>query len=155
MSENIQFSIQSLISTRKFMHDFMSNYSYEQLTKIPEGFSNSMLWNFGHAVVVQQLLTYGLSGNEVHLEKSIIHLFKKGATGKEVVSEDEFNSLKIKSLELTKRLSSDYNEISKTPYSPFMTGLNIELNSVDDAIEFNNVHEALHFGVMLSISKLV
>ena len=153
--KNIHYSIDALRSTRHFVLNLMENYTYEQLTTIPDGFSNSMLWNFGHIVVVQQLLIYGLSGNDLHLDKSIVHLFKKGATGKETLSEKEFEDLKTQSLELVNQLEKDYERICKTDYTQFMTGLNVELNSIDEAIEFNNIHEAVHIGVMMGIGKLV
>ncbi|HIP32075.1 MAG TPA: DinB family protein [Crocinitomicaceae bacterium] len=153
--KNIQYSINTLRSTRLFVLDLMGKFSYEQLTTVPAGFSNSMLWNFGHIVVVQQLLIYGLSGNELHLDKNIVHLFKKGATGKETLSKKEFEDLKIRSLELVDLLEKDYERICQTDYTQFMTGLNVELNNVDEAIEFNNIHEAVHIGVMMGISKLV
>ncbi len=133
----------------------MDTFSYKQLIAVPKGFSNSMMWNFSHAVIVHQLLIYGLSGNENHLEKDTIQLFKKGSTGDEVLSEEDFNSFKIKSLSVLEDLSRDYERICKTPFSPYMTGLNVELTNVDEAIEFNNMHETLHLGVMLSISKFV
>ena len=69
MEKHIQFSIDALKAARAVQINFMKQFSYEQLTTIPNGFSNSILWNFGHIVVAQHLLSYGLSNGGFKIER--------------------------------------------------------------------------------------
>lgn len=155
MESQIKFSVDALKAARKIQISFMKQFNYEQLTAIPEGFSNSILWNFGHIVVAQHLLTYGLSNGELKIERELISKYKRGSSGKENISAEEFDSFLKQSDALVDHLIEDYGSLKKNTFRPFVTGLNAELNSLDDAISFNNTHEGIHLGVMMSIAKLI
>jgi hypothetical protein len=45
-------------TSRNLYLRFFEEYSLEQLNKIPEGFSNNLIWNIGHVIVAQQSLVY-------------------------------------------------------------------------------------------------
>ncbi len=141
--------------TRKNILELLENCTYEQVCIIPKGFSNSILWNFGHIAIVQQLLIYALSGKEMLIDKETVDLFRKGQTGKEIISEEEYLSLKERFLSFTDALEKDYEDLSKREYKSYTTSYNITLNSLDEAIAFNNTHEAVHFGVMMALKKLI
>lgn len=66
------------LSSRNVLLTFLENYSLEQLNTIPEGFSNNLIWNIGHIVVVQQLLTYHLSGLPTMISEEMIAKYRKG-----------------------------------------------------------------------------
>jgi len=40
-------------------------------------------------------------------------------------------------------------------FRPYRTSYNVELESLDDALWFNNMHEAMHLGYMLAMRKSV
>ena len=155
MEQHIKFNFDALKASRVVQVNFLKQYSFEQLTAIPKGFTNSILWNFGHIVVSQHLLTYGLSNGVLKIDRELISKYKRGATGKENVSEEEFDSFLKQSDALVDHLIEDYGSLKKNTFRPFVTGLNAELNSLDDAITFNNTHEGIHLGVMMSIAKLI
>jgi hypothetical protein len=50
-------------TSRKKYLELIENYSLEQLNKIPQGFSNNLVWNLGHIIVSQQGLvsSFGFS----------------------------------------------------------------------------------------------
>ena len=153
--ENIQFNIEVLRATRTNVLATVNKFSYEQLTAIPAGFSNSILWNFTHSIVSQQSLIYGLSGNKMHLNESLISKFRKGTKGTEIVSSSEFEQLKKDYLTTVDQLERDVEILLNSEYNNYKTSYNVELKSVKNAITFSNAHEALHFGVIMAISKLV
>jgi hypothetical protein len=58
--------------------DSLNGYSLEQLNKIPqEGYSNNLIWNIGHTVVVQQMLVYKLSGLPMMIHDEMVSKYKK------------------------------------------------------------------------------
>jgi len=52
--------------------EYFDNYTLEQLNKIPEGFSNNLIWNIGHIIVTQQVLIYKLSNLQGYIFGRII-----------------------------------------------------------------------------------
>ena len=52
-------------------------------------------------------------------------------------------------------LIEDYNNSIFQNFSEYPTSYNFTLNSVEDAIQFNNVHEGLHFGYIMAIKKAI
>lgn len=151
----MNFNYEVLTATRQNILAALDGFSIEQLNKIPEGFGNNLIWNFGHVVVTQQLLCYGLSGLPMHLSKEMITKYRKGSKPNDFVSTEEFELLKKLAIDLIEVLKKDYeNDIFKT-YKTYTTSYNITLTSVDDAIVFNNTHEGLHYGSILALRKLV
>ena len=155
MTKEINYSIDILKATRENVLKFTSEFTFEQMTKIPEGFSNSILWNFGHNIVVQQLLCYKLSGVDPIIDPSIIEKFRKGASGDTVITEKEYDVLRSQYLSTVEALSSDYVKLNAGDFYTYTTSYGISLGSVDESITFNTAHETLHFGIMMSIGKLV
>ena len=43
-------------TSRHIYLKFLETYSLAQLNKIPDGFSNNIIWNAGHVIVSQQKL---------------------------------------------------------------------------------------------------
>ena len=68
-----------LLETRKNFIGLIESLTTEQLNKIPDRFSNNIIWNFGHNVVTQQLLCYKLAGKEPYMNEEIINEFRKGS----------------------------------------------------------------------------
>lgn len=147
------FDIEILRRTRTNILNLVEGCSYNELTIIPKGFSNSILWNFSHVAIVQQLLIYGLTGKEMLIDSNTIDLFRKGQSGKETISEEAFNVLKSQFLSFIDTLEQDYIDLNSRTYKEYPTSYGVVLHSVDEAIAFNNTHEALHFGIMMAMVK--
>ena len=47
-------------TSRLILSQILPNYTLAQLNKIPPGYSNNLIWNIAHVIVVQQMLVYGL-----------------------------------------------------------------------------------------------
>lgn len=143
------------LSSRKVLLTFLETNSLVQLNEIPKGFSNNLIWNIGHIVVVQQLLVYNLSGLPMMISDEMISKYRKGtkpernATQKEV---DEIKAFLFSTLEQTEK---DFSENLFQNYKPFTTMSGFEINSAAEAIEFNNYHEAIHTGIMMQIRKFI
>lgn len=121
---------------------------------IPKGFSNSLYWNAAHCLVTQQLLCYKLSGEQMQVDEEIIELYRKGtAPTNEIPSLIEVGRVKQLLLDTVDKLALDYKSGLFRKYEEYPTSYGITLTSIEDAIAFNNIHEGLHFGYMLAMSK--
>jgi hypothetical protein len=126
----------------------------EDIYTIPNGFKNNIFWNAAHVLVTQQLLCYKLSENEMNLSEEIIDAYRKGAKAEEhhrsLISKEE---LIDKLLEQTKQIKADYEKGLFVKYAKYPTSFGVELNSIEDAISFNNIHEGLHLGYVMAMKK--
>jgi hypothetical protein len=141
-----------LLQTRKNFLDIINNHTLEQLNTIPNGFNNSIIWNFGHALVVQQLLCYKLSGLPVHTSDEIVQLFKKDSLATPV-SEAIVNELKALATESITQLEADIKANIFTNYTEYTTSYGYTLSNIANAVEFNTMHEALHLGYAMAMRK--
>jgi len=140
---------------RKILHIYLKKYSLEQLNKIPEGFSNNLIWNIGHIIVVQQLLVYKLSGLQPMVSATLISKYARGTRPEGDVSQaevDEIESLLFKTIDQTK---NDLENNVFENYHEFKNELGFTIKSAEEAIAFNYFHEATHLGIMMSIKKFV
>lgn len=141
-----------LLQTRKNFLNIINNHSIDELNAIPKGFNNSILWNFGHSLVVQQLLCYKLSGLPMHASDEIVELFKKGSSASPV-SETIVNELKALAIESISQLEADIKANIFRNYTEYTTSYGYTLSNIANAIEFNTVHEALHLGYAMAMRK--
>lgn len=143
--------------TRGNNQKLISTFTLEQLNIIPPKMNNNLIWNLGHVIVTQQILCYKLSGLPMHLDSTFIEKYKKG-TGPnpdQAISQEEIDLL-LKSLQSTQdQLKSDYANGVFQSYETYTTSYNMTLTSIEDAIRFNNVHEAMHLGTCLALKNLL
>lgn len=140
---------------RKSLVQEIDDLSLEQLQKIPEGFKNNIFWNVAHTLVSQQILHYKMSGLNPLITNDWIENYQNGTFPRFVITEDEIDYLKSKLIITAEQLEEDFNEKKFESYTEFETKMGIVISSVEDAINFNNTHEALHYGIVLSMKKLV
>jgi len=142
-------------TSRNMISKILENHTLEQLNKIPEGFSNNLIWNIAHVVVTQQILVYKLSGLPMMVSEVMIEKYKKGTKPEQDATQaevDQIKSLLFTTIEKTKK---DYaNGVFKN-YQEYPTSTGFVLTSAEGAMNFNNYHEGLHVGVLMSIRKLV
>lgn len=142
-------------TSRKLYATFFANYSLEQLNKIPVGFNNNLIWNIGHVIVAQQSLIYMGSNLPMYISKELVTLYKPGTKPTQAVSQPEADELKELLTSLIDTTRSDFDKNIFTTYNERTTALGFHLGSVRDAFEFNNFHEGLHLGYMMSLRKFV
>lgn len=151
----IERALNDTIFYREKWLNLINSMSLAELNAIPDHFNNNIIWNFGHTLVVQQLLVYRLGGVRMLMDKDLIHLFKKGTRPEEAYSQETIDRLKHVALNFIEQTANDYKAGKFQPYTPYETASGMNLQSVEDAIVFNALHEAMHFGVATSIAKLV
>ena len=149
-------ALEIIRKTRAGFIGMTKNLSIEQMNLVPEGFSNNIIWNFGHIIVVQQGLCYGLAGLPQNVDKSLVDKFKKGSIPNMFISADEFEQLKALSVSLIDTFEQDIEKgIFPKNYHPFMTLLGVEIDNLEQAVTFNAYHEGVHYGYAMSLKRAV
>lgn len=150
---NKQFEV--LKKSRELVLKKIEGLSIEQLHKIPEGFKNNIAWNVAHLVVTQQLLHYKLSGLNCLASDELIDSYKKGTTPTETFSEEDFEEVKELLMGLPDTLKEDFEAGIFKEYNTYETSTGFVLDSIETAITFNNLHEGIHLGTIMALTKLV
>lgn len=133
----------------------VQNLSDEQLIKIPQGFNNNILWNVGHIVSSGQKLTYGLSNIPMKVSEDYPTIFGKGTDPKKWSSTPDIGEIKGHLISTPALLEEDYKQGIFKEYKEYPTSYGFTICNIEDAIAFCNIHEALHFGVIMAMRKLV
>ena len=149
-------SIFKLLKTsRQLCANYFDKYSLEQLNKTPSSFNNNLIWNIGHIVVAQQSIIYKGANLPMNISDDLFNLYKSGTKPEREITQNEANELKTLLFSLPEQTEKDFAAGKFVSYNERTTGTGFHLASVMDAFEFNNYHEGLHLGCMMSIRKFV
>ena len=149
-----QFEI--LRANRLLILKIIENLTLAQLNKIPNGFKNNIAWNVAHLIVTQQLLCYKLAGLNILVTEEMVETFQNGTSPNRDVTQDELDTIKEQLLALPNTFEEDYSAKIFNNYKPYHpTSVNVTLNNINEAFEFNNFHEGIHLGIILSLKKFV
>ncbi len=148
-------TFETIISIRETTSLLMEDLSLEEINRIPKGFSNNILWNMGHMLVILQKLTYGLSGQTLLLSDELMNTFAKGTQPVGNYSKDTYEKVKKLLVCTAKDLKQDYESGIFKEFNQLTTGLGVTLTSINEAIHFVAVHEGIHYGYILALRKAV
>lgn len=142
-------------TSRNIYLKFFDNYSLEQLNTIPAGMSNNLIWNLGHVVVSQQKLVYALSGLPMHIPDSLFEKYQNGSRPDGKTTQAEVDEIKKLLSEMVEKTKADFEAGVFKEYHPYQTKTGFHLGTWKEAMEFNNYHEGIHLGIMMSIKKFL
>ena len=142
-------------TSRTMVSKFLENYSLEQLNKIPEGFSNNLIWNIAHIIVTQQLLVYKLSGLPMMVSDELVEKYRKGTQPEREVTQSEVDEIKRLLFKTIEKTKEDFENKVFENFQEYPTSTGFVLTSVEGAMVFNNFHEGVHIGIMMSIRKFL
>ncbi|MFI0426004.1 MAG: DinB family protein [Flavobacterium sp.] len=142
-------------TSRNIYLKFFDNYSLEQLNTIPAGMSNNLIWNLGHVLVSQQKLVYALSGLPMHIPDSLFEKYQNGSRPDGKNTQTEVDEIKKLLSEMVEKTKADFEAGIFKEFHPYQTKTGFHLGSWKEAMEFNNYHEGIHLGIMMSIKKFL
>ncbi|MDA3959669.1 MAG: DinB family protein [Planctomycetota bacterium] len=145
--------ISQLAITRQMLVRVADSLSDEQLTSIPAGFSNNILWNLGHCAVTLRVLCYKLAGLEVGYDEALVADFRKGSAPANWTGSYTYGQFRDDLLGQAGILASDFAGGRFANYQPYETSAGVKLGNINDAIAFNHFHEGLHLGYILAQRK--
>ncbi|MEH6406894.1 MAG: DinB family protein [Leeuwenhoekiella sp.] len=151
----MDFTFEVTLKNRETLERFLNTHTLEELNKVAAGFNNNIFWNIAHTIVVQQLLTYKLSGLTPTIPQELIPLYSNGTKPEKDVTLAEVD--KIKSLLHTsvEKTRADYKNGVFTSFTERQLSTGNVLTSIEEAITFNNYHEGLHLGYILALRRAI
>ncbi|WP_405294218.1 DinB family protein [Algibacter sp. Ld11] len=152
----MQFTFSVLANIRAMAQKHIENNTLEDLNKIPEGFNNNIIWNIAHMVVTTQVLAYKLSGLPMVVSDEMIGKYKKDSKPEGDVTQAEVDEIKDLLISTITKLEADYKAgvfKNYTEYTVSTTGNT--LRSIDDVLPFDLVHEGMHYGYILALSRAI
>ncbi|MND86209.1 DinB superfamily protein [compost metagenome] len=153
MQETFKFILQA---RQKFI-ELVDSLSIEQLNKIPTGFNNNIIWNFGHIVVSTQTLVYVRTG--VKADTSWVKYnedYRKDTKPTRFVEQAEIDELKAIAMQSIEQIAKDYENGVFGEITSFSTATyGYPMNTVEDVIALTSGHDNVHYGYALAQRKLV
>lgn len=151
----MEFQFDILAQSRKNLLSLLAPYTNDQLNQIPSGFKNNLAWNLGHVIVSQQLLCYRLSGLPLSIPEELVEQFRRGTIPVNPLNDQEINRLKSLATETVDKFREDYDNGIFKEYQGYQSLFGVKLESLEDAMVFNNTHEGLHLGYVMAMQKLI
>lgn len=140
---------------RESIARLVGRYAADQLNHIPPGFSNNVAWNLGHLIVVQQSLVYRLSGLEMKIPAHLYDLYKPGSRPGDPLSAEDLEALSALLLSTVDTTLADFESGAFSTFKPLTTSRGFHLESLEEALAFNNFHEGLHTGTIMDLVKFL
>lgn len=146
----------TFLNIRKLAYMSVKEIEGDDWWAIPKGFSNNIAWNVGHLLVTQEIATYRLSGLPMMMTEQDMAMFRNGTSPADW-GEQKPDIERLKGLlkETSEKLVADYEAGVFKEYRSYTTSTGFEWNCVEDAIDFNNFHEGLHLGVIMSLKDVL
>ena len=151
----MNYQLHLIRKTREHFLDLMNGLSLEALNTIPDPFKNNIIWNFGHILVSQQILCYRMSGLEMKIDPLLVERYRKGSKPEAAVTEAEVDQLKAYAFPMIDQLERDVQNGMFKNFNSYTTSMGVVLNSVEDAVAYDAMHESMHYGYALAMRKLV
>lgn len=146
-----------IINSRKAFIQLIDGLSIEQLNKIPDGYNNNIIWNFGHIVVSTQTLCYVRTGllqdaTTVKFNED----YKKDTRPTYTVTEQEVAELKAIALNSIEKIKEDYANGVFANVMPFSTATYaVQLNSIEEVLITTVGHDNVHYGYAWALKKVI
>ena len=149
-------SIHILKETRQLLLAAIRNLSDEQCFAIPDGFDNNIAWNVGHIISVQQRLIYGRSQRAMDMPADSIMMYLPGTSPADWLTQPDMAEL----IDMVQRhlahLERDYAiDNFFAGFKEMKTSTGVLLRNIEESMVFNNFHEGLHLGTILSLRNFV
>ncbi len=124
---------------------YIDKLPWDSLTKIPNGYSNNIIWNIGHMISVSYSLNFTIAGLPLPTELEMVKKFRKGTFPAEY-GEIDIKWIKDNILKSVELIDEAWDkDLIKEIVNPIQTDLGNIVESPSDALAMTLVHDMLHF----------
>lgn len=118
----------------------------ELADRVPEGYANSIRWNLGHIVYIQERLAYEVAGESIHLSENYARLFAAGTKPADWTEEPpSLLEIREQLVQQTARIKESHQgNLNVSLPQPFTNKSGITFDTVGGCLLFSCFHEALH-----------
>ena len=150
--------IEKIRKIRQFLLSQIADLNPEQFNKIPEGYNNNIIWNLTHLICAQQSICYLRAGQPIKIKDIYFTPFLTNTKPGRFIDSQEIEEIKKLFVSSIDELQTDINKRLFDNYtaSPnILKVYGVELNTIDDALDFLLYHEGFHSGYIVSLKRLV
>ncbi len=127
----------------------------DQLNAVPANCNNNLIWNAGHVIATAELVTYGLGGHPLPSGLEFVNRYRKGTRPEGQADQREIDFIRHQLLAGHTRMVEDFQRLDWSAYRPYTTSFGSSFSSIEEAVTFNNLHEAMHLGSVLVLRRWV
>ncbi len=146
---------ETLRLVRRSLINLLEGHSLATLNHIPSGYNNNLVWNLAHVLVSQQLLVYRPAKVPMRIDDALIEKYRRGTRPDSKATNAEIEQLRQLAWSTIDMLEVDYAAGRFTEFEPFQTGIGIKIATVEDAIKFLPIHEAMHYGYSIALKRML
>ncbi len=149
----MNFPPEALKTTRIFAESLAEGLSDEALNTVPEGFNNNIIWNLGHLVAAEQGVLYVRGGAQPRVAPEFLKAYARGTRPEGPVSCEGITEVKSLLTSTLPTLEADFAAGAFAGYVPWKTPYDVDIRSVDEALQFLLFHEGLHCGYIMALKR--
>ncbi|MDP2413720.1 DinB family protein [Daejeonella sp.] len=135
--------------------EIINGLSIPELNKIPEGFNNNIIWHLGHLIAAQEGIFYLRGKLELNVEQEFFNSFKNGSRPDREILAEELENIKSLLFSSLDQFESDLGKNVFHNYPAWTTSMGIEINSIEDALNFLPFHEGLHLSYIMVYKRMI
>ncbi|MFF2752992.1 DinB family protein [Psychrobacillus sp. NPDC058041] len=152
-----QTIFQHMETVRGITKEFIQQIPEEIADIVPEGFNNSIRWNFGHIAFIQERLVFAVLGEELGVPSNYEELFSAGTKPADwkVTPPSLADILFVLTEQTTRIREAIQGNINKTLPAPFTNRLGITFHTRGETFLFSFYHEAMHMEVIKRIYRAI
>ena len=155
MDHKVKKELELIRYVRHNILTLTENLTDEQLNRVPERMKNNLIWNLGHMVFTQQVLCYQLGGLQPTIDVAFFSQFAPGTIPEREMTVEEIARIRSVFTDAFEQLATDAQAGKQAAYASWSLPSGISIDGFGDAMTTNAIHEGRHFGVIISLAKLV
>lgn len=155
MNNKLKKELELIRYVRQSVLKLIKGLNAEQLNLVPERMKNNLIWNLGHMIFTQQMLCYQLGGLQATIDIPYFEKFAPGTLPEHFIPENEIQKIITVFTEAFEQLAEDALSGKLEAYQAWILPFGITIDNIEDAMITNAIHEGRHFGVVISLEKLV
>lgn len=152
----MDFAFGLLHQNRRNLLALLDQFNPEEANRIPAGFLNNVIWNAGHILAGHQYLLYGFYQQPLQVPEEYVQQFVNDTFPSGETTAAEYDQLKRYLRETIEQTMEDYRKglFEAGHYDAYTSDyFGVTINNIDQALHFNNYHEAWHQGIITALRR--